>query len=492
MPIRDISVGFGVDRQRLNVVCTEASGVVVYTDPAMEDEADMDELLDVNYGAGTLTENERIHYGDLKDRYRQRRDCTPQLVAQLSTLNTCQTLNPTEIRLLGRTLTKEDIRKFSKFETLATTICDQQDAVETLRRRYDEQVASSSAQLENLTRSHEAKMAQELGQAKVHVDVANDRVKASEAQVQQLLQEQEQRSALLINELRKALKAITDQDVANTRASAKMEVLLRKELLEAKQRIAQLEPAWDMFIEKHNDEEEAQDLEQRRRAAVVAQPSERRSRRQGNESSRIELRGVTSMPSSDVAANSPSPATPRGRDADLSASHEPGSASTVGDFFRPQCLRVPRVLESPVPLRPPTRRVLQRSTAAIRSGMCRRHRRITVVLLRCTPCVEKNSPRKTTLTNLETKTLKAFRNIFAHHKNAHATTSNWVSYIPVELHTQVRARIRRVVDPKTDKKRFTPAQVDKWQNMDVLTVLDVLIEPNAAEIVDGNSLVVAL
>ncbi len=87
-----------------------------------------------------------------------------------------------------------------------------------------------------------------------------------------------------------------------------------------------------MFTEKHNDEEEAQDLEQRRRAAVVAQPSERRSRRRGNESSRIELRGVTSMPSLDAAATSPSPATPRGRDADLSASHEPGSASTVGMF----------------------------------------------------------------------------------------------------------------------------------------------------------------
>ena len=86
--------------------------------------------------------------------------------------------------------------------------------------------------------------------------------------------------------------------------------------------------------------------------------------------------------------------------------------------------------------------------------------------------------RKTTLANLETKTLKAFSNIFAHYKNAHATTS--VSYIPVDLHTQVRARIRSVVDPNTDKKRFTPAQVDKWQDMDVLTVLDVLIEPNAA------------
>ena len=113
-------------------------------------------------------------------------------------------------------MSKEDIRKYSKFETLATTICDQQDALEALRRRYDEQVASSSAQLAHFTRSHE------LSQAKVHVDVANDRIKASEAQAQIILQEQEQRSALLISELRKALKAITDQDVVNMRASAEM------------------------------------------------------------------------------------------------------------------------------------------------------------------------------------------------------------------------------------------------------------------------------
>jgi hypothetical protein len=126
-------------------------------------------------------------------------------------------------------LSKDDIRKYSKFETLATTICDQQDALEALRRRYDEQVvASSSAQLAHLTRSHEARMAQELSQAKVHVDVANDRVKTIEAQAQLLLTKQEQRSELLISELRKALKAITAQDVANTR---EMEVLLRKELL---------------------------------------------------------------------------------------------------------------------------------------------------------------------------------------------------------------------------------------------------------------------
>ncbi len=99
--------------------------MVVYTDPAMEDEADMDSLLDGNYGAETFTHNERIHYGDLKGRYRQRRDRTRQLVAQLSTLNTRQNLNPTEVRLLGRTLSKDDIRNYSQFETLATTICDQ-------------------------------------------------------------------------------------------------------------------------------------------------------------------------------------------------------------------------------------------------------------------------------------------------------------------------------------------------------------------------------
>ncbi len=241
----------------------------------------MDSVLDGNYGAKTLTHNERIHYGDLKDRYRQRRDRTRQLVAQLSTLNARQNLNPTEVRLLERTLSKDDIKKYSKFKTLTTTICDQQDALEALRRHYDEQVASSSAQLAHLTRSHEARMAQELSQAKVHVD---DRVKASEAQAQLLLQEQEQLSALLISELRKALKAITDQDIANTRASAAMEVLLRKELLETKhRRLAQLEPAWKMFIAKHNDEEEAQELEQRRRAAVVAHLSERRNRRLENE-----------------------------------------------------------------------------------------------------------------------------------------------------------------------------------------------------------------
>ena len=41
---------------------------------------------------------------------------------------------------------------------------------------------------------------------------------------------------------RQALTAITAQDVANTRAAAAMEVQLRKELLEARHRVAELEP----------------------------------------------------------------------------------------------------------------------------------------------------------------------------------------------------------------------------------------------------------
>ncbi len=35
-----------------------------------------------------------------------------------------------------------------------------------------------------------------------------------------------------------------------------------------------------------------------------------------------------------------------------------------------------------------------------------------------------DSMRKTTFANLETKTLKAVRNIFAHHKNAHVKISD--------------------------------------------------------------------
>ena len=62
-------MGFGPDRNRPNVYCKDAPGVVVYTDPAAEDEGDLDSLPDGNYGARTLEKNERIHFCDLKDRY---------------------------------------------------------------------------------------------------------------------------------------------------------------------------------------------------------------------------------------------------------------------------------------------------------------------------------------------------------------------------------------------------------------------------------------
>ena len=67
---------------RLNVVCKEPPGVVVGVHrPAEEDEGDLDSLPDGNYGCRTFEKNERIHYNDLNDRYRQRRDRTRLLVA---------------------------------------------------------------------------------------------------------------------------------------------------------------------------------------------------------------------------------------------------------------------------------------------------------------------------------------------------------------------------------------------------------------------------
>jgi hypothetical protein len=44
--VQDISVGFGLGRLHLNVICKEAPGVVVYTDPAEEDEGELDTVLD--------------------------------------------------------------------------------------------------------------------------------------------------------------------------------------------------------------------------------------------------------------------------------------------------------------------------------------------------------------------------------------------------------------------------------------------------------------
>ena len=57
---------------------------------------------------------------------------------------------------------------------------------------------------------------------------------------------------------------------------------------------------------------------------------------------------MLSIPSADAAATSPQPATPRGRDVDLSGSHDPGSASTVG-MFSPAMSSEAEIAEEPGP-----------------------------------------------------------------------------------------------------------------------------------------------
>ena len=138
-----------------------------------------------------LEENERIHFCDLKDCYRQRRNRTRQLVAQLTTLNSHKKLPETEVRFLAKKLSKEDIRKYSRFETLATTLYDDQKGLlDEAQRRYDAHIQSSSAQIARLTRSHEAKLEYKVRQTAAQVAIANKRLQANEAQAQLRLQEQ--------------------------------------------------------------------------------------------------------------------------------------------------------------------------------------------------------------------------------------------------------------------------------------------------------------
>jgi hypothetical protein len=234
-------------------------------------------------------------------------------------------------------------------------------------------------------------------------------------------------------------------------------VHLRKEILEAQQRRAELEPTWNMFIAKHNSEEEAREQEQRCRAAVAALPSERRNPGLEDDSNRVELRLSAGNPPADLAAATSHLATPRGADNVLSSALAPGLASTLG-MFSPvsTCLKSAR---DPGPSTATVDSDAARVTEfnrGISSGRVKdAHQEGTgsssATLLRQEKLIP-DSMRKTTLANLETKTLKALPNIFAHHKNADAKISDSVSYILVELHTQVRARIRSVVDPKTDKK----------------------------------------
>jgi hypothetical protein len=134
---------------------------------------------------------------------------------------------------------------------------------------------------------------------------------------------------MLISKLRRALQETADQATVNMRTALKLEVRLRKELLKARHRLAELEPACEMFIEKHNDEEEARDQEQRRRAAVTAQPSERRIRESEDVSNRVELRLSKGNPPADSAADISRLATPCGAENVLSTAIALGSVSTL-------------------------------------------------------------------------------------------------------------------------------------------------------------------
>ena len=182
----------------MNVYCEEAPGSVLFTDPAED------------FGHCSLSENERTHFAELKDRYRQCRDRNRELVAQLSTLNSrTNKLNATEIHLRAKKLTKEDVQKYSRFDTLATTLCDQQDALDEAQQRYyDELVQSTSARIAQLMRNHEVRLEKEVRQTEAHQasSIANERL----PQPQLRLQEQAQISATMIAELRKALQETSD------------------------------------------------------------------------------------------------------------------------------------------------------------------------------------------------------------------------------------------------------------------------------------------
>ena len=115
------------------------------------------------------------------------------------------------------------MRKYSRFDTLATTQCDQQDALDEAHRRYDELVQSTSARITQLTRNHEASLEKEVRQAAAQASVATERLQASEAQAQLRLQEHAQTSATMIAELRKALKETSDQALVNSRTTAEVE-----------------------------------------------------------------------------------------------------------------------------------------------------------------------------------------------------------------------------------------------------------------------------
>ena len=111
---------------------------------------------------------------------------------------------------------------------------------------------------------------------------------------------------------------------------------------------------------------------------------------------------------------------PRSTDADLSGAHDPGSASTIG-MFSPAVSSGAESAGEPGPSTATVDSDAARVTE-INRGNQSRHMQdesmdntgsFSMHPLRREELIP-DSMRKTTLANLETKTLKAFRNIFAH------------------------------------------------------------------------------
>ena len=300
---------------------------------------------------------------------------------------------------------------------------------------------SASAQIAQLRCSHEARLENEARQAAAQVNVANERLQASEAQAQLRLQEQAQLADMLIAELRRALKETSDQATANTRTAAELRGRCEKKYL--KPTIASR--SWS----RHGICLLSQNITRKKRRA--SKNIQRRIRRLEDASDRSDPRLLASNPPSGAAADTMQLAKTSRRGQLLSGALVPDSASIL-EMFLPVSTGLERSARTPGPssatVDSDAARVLE-FNRGISSGHAKdAYQEGTgfslTTLLRREELIP-DSMRKTTRANLVTKTLKAFRNIFAHHKYSDARISDWVSYIPVDLHTQVRAGIRSVI-----------------------------------------------
>jgi hypothetical protein len=140
-PVRDISVGFGPDKDRLLVYCRDFKAYFLRVPAAKEDESDMDTLFAEQIDSSLTTNDQtRVQLAELTERLHVRRARARELVAQLSTLNERENLSVPELRLRSLQLTTDDIQAFSNFDTLAEAVCSQQEVIRSAQAAYDEKV----------------------------------------------------------------------------------------------------------------------------------------------------------------------------------------------------------------------------------------------------------------------------------------------------------------------------------------------------------------